>query len=81
MNYRFAEIVEKLEAKYQELLAMPTVAASDVPSGTPDGGVYLFSEDHVHLYVGRTKREIHKRIREHFGKKCECSVFPVAHCS
>ena len=32
MNQRFAALVEKLDAKFQELLAKPPVPASNVPS-------------------------------------------------
>ena len=46
---------------------MTPVAAAQVRSGSPKGGVYLFSEGRVNLYVGRTKRHIHVRIRDHFG--------------
>ena len=76
MNERFVMLIEELEAKYQELLAMPTVTAADVPRCTPIGGVYVFSEGDGHLYVGRTKRAIHGRIREHFGKNPSAASFP-----
>ena len=56
MNRRFVALLAGLEAKSQELLAMTPVAAAQVRSGWPKGGVYLFSEGRVHLYVGRTKR-------------------------
>ncbi len=55
---------------------MPPVAASDVPSGTPVGGVYLFSEGGAHLYVGRTKRPISERIRNQFGADPSAASFP-----
>ena len=32
------------------------------------GGVYLFTEDDKHLYVGRTKRRIVTRLRNHVNK-------------
>ena len=76
MNQRFAALVAKLEAKYQDLLAMPPVAASDLPSGTPVGGVYLFSEGGAHLYVGRTKRRIRERIRNQFSANPSAASFP-----
>ena len=44
MNARFRELVETLGAKHRELLELPIVTASDIPSSTPTGGVYLFSE-------------------------------------
>jgi len=36
------------------------------------GGVYLFSEGSTHLYVGRTKRPIAVRIRNHFNTAPDC---------
>ena len=64
MNQRFAELVTPLEAKCQELLAMSPVEASKVPTDTP------------HLYVGRTKRPICKRIRNQFGANPNAASFP-----
>ena len=76
MNPRFAALLEDLEDKYQELLARPPVVASDIASGTPRGGVYLFSEGDVHLYAGRTKRNIHTRVRNQFGASPDAASFP-----
>lgn len=76
MNRRFVALLAGLEAKYQELLAMTPVAAAQVRSDSPKGGVYLFSEGRVHLYVGRTKRHIHVRIRDHFGANRDAASFP-----
>ena len=76
MNQRFVALVAPLEVKCQELLAMPPVAASGVATGTPAGGVYLFSEGDVHLYAGRTKRSIRDRIRNQFGKNPDAASFP-----
>ncbi len=76
MNQRFAALVEKLDAKFQELLAKPPVPASNVPSDTPTGGIYLFSEGDVHLYAGRTKRAIRDRIRNQIGANPNAASFP-----
>ena len=76
MRQPFAVLVNQLEAKCQKLLAMPPVAAEDVPSDTPHGGIYLFSEDDEHLYAGRTKRHIHIRIRQQFGANANAASFP-----
>lgn len=67
MNARFRKLVETLEAKRRELLKLPPVTASGIPSNTPTGGVYLFSEAGKHLYAGRTKRRIQVRVRDQFG--------------
>ena len=76
MNQRFAALVETLDAKCKALLAMSPVAAVDVPTGTPVGGIYLFSEGNVHLYAGRTKRPIRERIRNQFGANPSAASFP-----
>ena len=76
VNERFAALVESLEAKCHELLTIPPVAAADVPSGTPVGGIYLFSEGDVHLYAGRTKRRICERIRNQFGANPSAASLP-----
>ena len=39
---------------------------------TPKGGVYLFSEADKHLYVGRTKRLISVRLKNHVGTAKDC---------
>ena len=67
MNLSFAALTDRLESKYQELMAMTPSIAEDVPSKTPVGGVYLFSEGGAPLYTGRTKRKIALRIRGHFN--------------
>lgn len=76
MNQLFAALAEKLDAKFQELLAKPPVPASNVPSDTPTGGIYLFSEGDVHLYAGRTKRAIRDRIRNQIGANPSAASFP-----
>ena len=53
---------------------MNPVIAHDVPSGTPVGGVYLFSEGTTHLYAGRTKRRVAVRIRSHFSTAPDCPL-------
>ena len=76
MHQRFAALVDQLDTKCQQLLAMPPVAADDVPSVTPHGGIYLFSEGDEHLYAGRTKGPIRVRIRQQFGTNANAVSFP-----
>ena len=76
MHRRFAELMTPLDGKCQKLLAMSPVEASTVPTDTPVGGVYLFSEDDAHLYVGRTRRSIRDRIRNQFGANPNAASFP-----
>jgi hypothetical protein len=72
MNERFRALADALDRKCEALLEMRSVVAGNVPSNTPIGGVYLFSEGSTHLYVGRTKRSIAVRIRNHFSTAPDC---------
>lgn len=72
MHHEFQRIVEELEEKWQQLIAMRPVIANEISRSTPVGGVYLFSENMQHLYVGRTKRSIAVRIRNHFSTAPDC---------
>lgn len=72
MTKRFHDLVAVLETKWQTLRTMVPVVAAQVPSDTPVGGVYLFSENETHLYAGRTKRRIADRIRYHFSQAPDC---------
>lgn len=74
MDEKFKIFTEKLERKYVELIEMKPVIAEQVPSNTPKGGIYLFSEDSLALYVGRTKRKISTRIRNHFSSSPDCPL-------
>jgi hypothetical protein len=72
MNPVFRELTERLDAKCQALLAMQPFVAESVPAHTPQGGIYLFSDGEIPLYVGRTKRKIGTRIKNHFGAAPDC---------
>jgi hypothetical protein len=72
MNKRFRDMVDALPSKYESLAAMDPIRADEVPKDTPVGGVYLFSEGATHLYVGRTKRRIAVRARNHFSAAPDC---------
>lgn len=72
MNPAFQSLTEQLDVKFQDLMNMVPVVADDLPADTPKGGVYLFSENGVHLYAGRTKRKLGIRIRSHFGAAPDC---------
>ena len=53
-----------MEPSFQALLDMEPVRASALPGDVPSRGVYLFSEEGRHLYVGRSNR-IRKRLQDH----------------
>lgn len=64
MDHRFKVFVETLELKFQQLIAMQPVKYNKLPHQLPKKGLYLFSEDESHLYVGRTNR-LRERLRGH----------------
>ena len=61
----FKMFVDRLDEKFERLLAMSPVTAETIPSTAPKGGVYLFGTLDKPLYVGRTKQPIAKRIVGH----------------
>lgn len=64
MHPVFREYIESLEPSFQKLLNMNPVTVATLPREIPMSGIYLFSEDSVHLYVGRTNT-IRKRLQSH----------------
>jgi len=60
----FAALVESLAPKLDELLALLPLTYGRLPCDIPSSGVYLFSEDGRHLYVGRSNR-VRARYRDH----------------
>ena len=68
MDPKFASFTEVLHEKYEQLMAMAPVTMEAPLHNTPNGGVYLFSEGASHLYVGRSKRQLNKRLRGHINK-------------
>jgi predicted GIY-YIG superfamily endonuclease len=63
MHEKFQPYVEELESKLQQLLSMKPKTPLTLPRRMPQMGVYLFSEEDKHLYVGRTRR-LKQRIKE-----------------
>lgn len=64
MNRHFAELAERLDPSFRRLLAMKPFTPVSLPKGMPKEGIYLFSENQKHLYVGRS-RNIRGRIARH----------------
>ena len=64
MDPNFKVFVESLEPKFHQLIQMPPVKYQQLPRNLPKKGLYLFSENDNHLYVGRTNR-LRDRLREH----------------
>lgn len=65
MHPQFAEMVDSLHPSFERMMAMVPVTAMPPPLDTPKRGVYLFSEDDKHMYVGRSNR-----IRERYFLHC-----------
>jgi predicted GIY-YIG superfamily endonuclease len=64
MNEKFRLVVESLQPKLDELLAMAPVQPHSLPLIVPQAGVYLLSEGEKHLYVGRSD-SMPKRLKNH----------------
>ena len=56
MNPEFAALVETLAPKLERLLAMQPLHYGMLPTNMPKSGIYLFTENSSHLYVGRSNR-------------------------
>lgn len=72
MNQQFSALIEDLNSKFESLMAMIPVTVDTAPNDTPKGGVYLFSSAGCHLYVGRTKRSIRDRLKDHVSTADDC---------
>ena len=64
MNQTFRDLAESLESKHQALLRMESGRFWSLPKQIPERGIYLFSEEIKHLYVGRPNG-IRKRLQNH----------------
>lgn len=56
MHPRFLAVTSSLDDKLNELLASKPLAFGQLPTTMPRAGVYLFTENEKHLYVGRSNR-------------------------
>lgn len=77
MDNRFAEFVESLQPSFQRLAAMSPVKVESLPKAMPKAGIYLFSENERHLYVGRSNR-IRQRLQEHCRPSATHNSAPFA---
>jgi hypothetical protein len=64
MHPVFKEYIDSLEPSFQRLLEMTPVTVATLPREIPEAGVYLFSENGVNLYVGRTN-SMRQRLQYH----------------
>lgn len=65
MHAHFEAIISDFEKKLADLLASSAYSFGQVPIGIPKAGVYLFTENGRHLYVGRSNR-----LRERYFLHC-----------
>ena len=71
----FYRLIDDIHAKYEKLISMTPIKANEIINDTPKGGVYLFSENGKGLYVGRTKRKIKERLKDHYNKSSNDAPF------
>lgn len=64
MHQRFAVIIEGLHPLFEALTNARPYSNGDLPKPMPDQGVYLFSENGLHLYAGRSNR-LRRRYGQH----------------
>jgi hypothetical protein len=72
MDEKFKALICDLSKKYKELMSMPPVTIDTIPPDCPTGGIYLFTENGIHLYAGRTKRRIKNRLKDHVSTADDC---------
>ena len=60
----FTQRINKLEASFRLLLNSSPSFPDDIPKTTPKAGIYLFTDNNRHLYVGRSN-DIPRRLRRH----------------
>lgn len=72
MDEKFRILIENLHSKYEELMSMYPLTIDTVSSNCPIGGIYLFTENGIHLYAGRTKRRIKDRLKNHVSNADDC---------
>jgi hypothetical protein len=64
MHEKFRIYTEALHPKFEALMEMSPVTTGTLPPEMKGAGVYMFSENGRHLYVGRT-RNIRSRYGQH----------------
>ena len=72
MHEEFKKLTDGLDEKLRQLLRMVPLTLEQPIRNSPKCGVYLFTENAVHLYVGRTKRLFSNRLRGHINTAKDC---------
>ncbi|MDQ0348390.1 hypothetical protein [Ancylobacter vacuolatus] len=77
MNEKFAQHVNALHPKFEELMASSPSHHQGLPPNMPPRGVYLFSDGSDHLYVGRSNA-LRKRYGMHTRPSADSNTAPFA---
>jgi hypothetical protein len=77
MNEQFRIFVEGLHPKFEKLMTMEPVINGKLPKNMPKSGIYLFSENGKHLYIGRT-RNLRSRYSQHSRPSSKHNNAPFA---
>lgn len=77
MDEIFRRFIDGLHPKFVELTSMEPVTNGKLPKIMPTSGIYLFSENGSHLYVGRS-RNIRKRYSQHSRPSSKHNNAPFA---
>ena len=77
MHPSFAEKLRPMEELFQALLSSPVMTTATLPAAVSGGGIYLFSDGGIHLYVGRTGN-LRRRIQEHSRQSSGHNAAPFA---
>jgi hypothetical protein len=72
MHEEFKKFIDGLDEQLRQLLHMVPLTLEQPIRNSPKGGVYLFTENGVHLYVGRTKRHFSDRLKGHINTATDC---------
>ena len=72
MEPKIQSFIDDLHGKYVSLISMVPKKKDNVPNDSPEGGIYMFSEGNRNLYVGRTKRKIKDRLKDHISRADDC---------
>jgi hypothetical protein len=72
MHEEFRKFTDGLDEQLRKLLQMAPLTLEQPIRNSPKGGVYLFTENGVHLYVGRTKRHFSDRLKGHVNTATDC---------
>ena len=75
-DQKFTKLIEDFPNKLTTLVKSPSYKYDQLlKKKLPERGIYLFSQGTKHLYVGRTQKNILKRIQAHVRKGVKDSPF------